>query len=183
MSYLELLIGPMFSGKTSELIKRYHEKADTENVLGINYDGDTRYAINKIVSHDQQSIASINVNNLYDINNNSLFYKKFINATWIFINEAQFFKDLKPWIIQHIYSTNKGFVLCGLDSDFKTDRFGDLLDLIPHADKVTKLYGQCQYCSNKSLYTHRLTKELEQEVIGTNNYIPLCRSCYHKANM
>lgn len=183
MSYLELLIGPMFSGKTSELIKIYYEKADTENVLGINYDGDTRYDCNKIVSHNQQSIPSINVNSLYDINNNYKLNKKFINATWIFINEAQFFKDLKSWIIQYLHSTSKNFVLCGLDSDFNRERFGDLLDIIPHADKLTKLYGQCHYCYCKSLYTHRITTEKEQEVIGTDNYIPLCRICYNKANM
>ena len=48
---------------------------------------------------------------------------------------------------------------------------------IDNTDKITKLYGKCHYCDNKSLYTHRVTNEVQQEVIGTDNYIPICRTC------
>ena len=178
MSYLELIVGPMFSGKTSELIRLYKEKINNnKNVFAINYDKDIRYGNNKIISHDKNYINSINMNALFEINKNDELKEKFKAAEWIFINEAQFFKDLKPWIILHLKNSTKKFVLCGLDSDFKRERFGELLDLIPHADKITKLYGKCHYCDNKSLYTHRVTNEVQQEVIGTDNYIPICRTC------
>jgi len=185
MSYLEIIIGPMFSGKTSELIKIYKEKKENnEKILAINYNMDTRYGDNKIVSHNIDSIPSININSLHDINSDLDRKSAFNNADWIFINEAQFFKDLKIFIILYLKNSNKKFVLCGLDSDFKRERFGELLDLVPHADKLTKLYGKCHYCNNKSLYTHRLTSEMHQEVIGTNNYIPICRSCcFNKINI
>ena len=178
MGYLEIIIGPMFSGKTSELIRNYNEKiSENKKVLAINYDKDVRYGKNKIISHDKNCINSHNFNNLYKINNDL-----FDDIEWIYINEAQFFKNLKPWILHQINTTNKNFVLCGLDSDFKREKFGDILDLIPHSDKITKLYGKCHNCNKQSLYTHRISHEEEQEVIGTNNYIPVCRDCYNMMN-
>ena len=98
MGYLEIIIGPMFSGKTSELIKNYNEKlSENKKVLAINYDKDTRYGNHKIISHDKKFINSRNFNSLYNIDNN-LFHE----VEWIYINEAQFFKDLKPWILHQI---------------------------------------------------------------------------------
>ena len=178
MGYLEIIIGPMFSGKTSELIMNYNEKiSQNKKVIAINYDKDTRYGFDKIISHDKKFIKSLNFSTLYEIDDNI-----FNGIEWIYINEAQFFKDLKPWILHQINTTNKNFVICGLDSDFKREKFGDMLDLIPHSDKITKLYGKCYNCEKASLYTHRITHEEEQEVIGTNNYIPLCRNCYNIQN-
>ena len=183
MGNLEIIIGPMFSGKTSELIKIYNEYVlKGEIVLGINYDKDTRYGDNSIISHDQQRMPSVNVSELIKINVDYNLSQLFEKATTIFINEAQFFKDLKRWIIKYIDTTNKTFILCGLDSDFNRKRFGDLLDLVPHADKLTKLYGTCTKCSKKSLYTHRISDEKQQELIGVNNYIPVCRDCYNELN-
>ena len=124
MSYLELIIGPMFSGKTSELINIYEEKInDREKVMAINYDKDIRYGINRIVSHDGRSIPSINLNALYEMDMNFAEKNLFVESNWIFINEAQFFIDLKPWILNNLNTTNKNFVLCGLDSDFKREKF------------------------------------------------------------
>ena len=65
---------------------------------------------------------------------------------------------------------------------WKLEKFGEILDLIPHATKITKLQGICSKCENKSIYTHRISNETQQEIIGTNNYIPVCRSCYLKLN-
>lgn len=197
MGYLKIIIGPMFSGKTSMLIDLYNEEKNNNyqmyklykikeknNILAINYDKDTRYGVNKIVSHDKQEIDCISVNNLeelsfYEMDNHSL-----ISSEFIFINEAQFFKGLKKWVLNEVENNNKNITLCGLDSDYKRNKFGELLDLIPHADSLIKLYGKCykNNCKNKSLYTHRISNEIQQEVIGTNNYIPVCRKCYNDLN-
>ena len=74
-------------------------------------------------------------------------------------------------------------MLCGLDSDFKREKFGEILDLVPHANKITKMNGKCSRCYNKSIFTHRVSNETEQEVIGIDNYIPVCRQCYINLNM
>lgn len=181
MGTLELIIGPMFSGKTKLLISRYKEIINNTNILVINYYKDTRYGINSIISHDGDTIPAINisllsiVNNLIEISN----FTETNNFNYIFINEGQFFPDLKESVITFIERYNKNVVICGLDCDYKQEKFGQIWDLIPHANNVIKLQGKCNNCANKSLFTHRLTNEVIQEVIGTQNYIPLCRACYN----
>lgn len=190
MGTLELILGPMFSGKTKLLISRYNEVVarnidnSTNTILVVNYYKDTRYGINNInniVSHDGDIIPSVNIillSNIFELYGTN----EITNFKFIFINEAQFFPDLKEVVLTLLKYYNKNIILCGLDSDFKQEKFGQLWDLIPHADTLVKLYGKCDKCPNKSLYTHRLSKEVIQEVIGTTNYIPLCRSCYDEAN-
>jgi len=196
MGFLKIIMGPMFSGKTSMLIDLYNkEKKTTQNnyncyhynsptntILAINYDKDIRYGENKIVSHDGQEISCISINNLNELYHSESDKQLLISAKYIFINEAQFFQNLKYWVLNQIENHNKNIILCGLDSDFKRDKFGELLDLIPHADSLIKLYGKCSKCNNKSLYTYRVTGETNQEVIGSDNYIPVCRNCYNILN-
>lgn len=193
MGYLKIIIGPMFSGKTSTLIdlynneistskdmfELYHDEEKKDNILAINYDKDTRYGINKIVSHDGQEIDCISVNDLQELTYYHDDYKKLQLAKYIFINEAQFFPNLKKWVLTQVEDLDKVITLCGLDSDYKREKFGEILDLVPHADELIKLYGKCSKCTNKSLFTRRISNETKQEVIGTDNYIPVCRHCYN----
>lgn len=177
MGSLELIIGPMFSGKTKLLISRYKEINNTNNtnILVINYYKDTRYGTDSVISHDGETIPAINISLISRVNN----LIESNNFNYIFINEGQFFPDLKESVISLIERYSINVVICGLDCDYKQEKFGQIWDLIPHADKVIKLQGKCNNCSNKSLFTHRLSNEVTQEVIGTHNYIPLCRSCYN----
>lgn len=181
-------MGPMFSGKTEMLINKYNAYtiiSEPHNIIlsttvcmAFNYYKDTRYGENIIASHNKKSISSINIEFLSQI----FEHPNFSETTHIFINEAQFFPDLKDSVIKLVEEYNKHVIICGLDSDFKREKFGDIWDLIPYADKVTKLYGKCNNCDNKSLFTHRISCEKQQEVVGNNNYIPLCRPCYININ-
>ena len=185
MGYIELIAGPMFSGKTSLLIELYNEfySSNKKNeILAINYDKDIRYGINQIISHDGLAINCISINELSELFTSHTYKSKLESAKYIFINEAQFFKNLKDWVLNQVEVHDKNIILCGLDSDFKRERFGELIDLVPHANKVTKLSGTCTKCSNQSIYTHRISNEIEQEVIGTNKYISVCRKCYYLLN-
>jgi thymidine kinase len=195
MGYLKIIIGPMFSGKTSMLINLYNEqkittqdmlelyhiKENENNILAINYDKDTRYGINKIVSHDRKEIDCVSVNDLQELTHNQADKDKLESANFLFINEAQFFPNLKNWVLTQVEVFDKVITLCGLDSDYKREKFGEILDLVPHADELIKLYGKCAKCTNKSLFTHRISNETKQEVIGTDNYIPVCRHCYNSS--
>tara|TARA_A100001015_G_C14777283_1_gene627728 strand:- start:266 stop:811 length:546 start_codon:yes stop_codon:yes gene_type:complete len=176
MGSLEIIMGPMFSGKTELLIEKYNCCVEKFKIA-INYYKDVRYGENIISSHNKKSIPSINIEFLSDIFNNPNFIK---DTSYIFINEAQFFTDLKDSVIKLIEQYNKHVIICGLDSDYKREKFGHMWDLIPFADNIIKLKGQCNSCSNQSLFTHRITNEKNQEVIGSTNYIPLCRLCYIK---
>jgi thymidine kinase len=77
---------------------------------------------------------------------------------------------------------NKVVYVCGLDGDFERKKFGEILDLIPLCDKVNKLTSLCSICKDgtPALFSMRTTNEKEQTVIGSNNYLPVCRMCYNK---
>ena len=107
---------------------------------------------------------------IYDM----IFYKKII-----LINEGQFFPDLYDTVIKMI-KDNKKVYIAGLDGDFQRKKFGQMLDLIPLCDTITKLTSLCNICKNGNLgiFSKRITNEIEQTVIGSNNYIPVCRTCY-----
>ena len=182
-SELILIMGPMFSGKTTKLIELYNEISKSETCLTINYALDNRYGEGKIVTHDGLSIDGLCITDLNEIFIEEK-HQKFLRAKYIFINEAQFFKDLKLWVDFVMKCMKKNVVLCGLDLDFKKQQFGELLDLVVNASTVHMLTGRCntQNCPNPSLYSHRIVKNAELILIGSSEYVPLCEQCYKENN-
>ena len=179
--YLELIIGPMFSGKTSKLIDYYNYFiGENKKVLAINYDGDNRYSNTNIVSHDNKSIESEFTNNLYKINNileekNKLDIDKY---DVILVNEGQFFEEIVSWTKFRVESMNQIVIICGLDCDFKRELFGNLYKLIPICNSIIKLNAICKICNSEDgLFSYRTCNSNNIIVIG-NDYIPLCRRCY-----
>jgi thymidine kinase len=69
-----------------------------------------------------------------------------------------------------------------LDGDFERKKFGTILDLIPLCDKVTKMTSLCSRCRDGTagIFSLRITQEKTQFLIGSDNYIPVCRKCYEK---
>ena len=172
--YLELILGPMFSGKTTRLIQHYKAyKYIGTKIVVINYSLDTRYSETALSSHDRVEIPCVFTNTLSD---KSLW----MNADVILINEGQFFADLVPTVVEMVDTYQKQVHICGLDGDFRRQRFGSLLDLIPYSDKVEKLSAFCGMCRDGTLavFSYRVSTESEQVVIGSDNYMPLCRRCY-----
>jgi thymidine kinase len=177
-SYLELIVGPMFSGKTSRLIDIYKQcKFCNIPVCVINHSIDKRYDDELLSSHDQIKIPCIQTNILSDILNE----KQFHTSKVILINEGQFFSDLYDVVVEML-KWNKKIYICGLDGDFERKKFGSILDLIPLCDKVEKLASLCSICKDGApgIFSLRLTKEKQQTLVGSNNYIPVCRNCYEK---
>lgn len=176
MSYLEIIIGPMFSGKTSKLLEVYKQcKFCDISVVIINYDLDKRYHDTMVSSHDKIMAPCVQANKLKDIIQND----EVVNSEVILINEGQFFSDLYDAAIK-LLEKNKKIYIGGLDGDFERKKFGQILDLIPLCDKITKLTSLCSICKNGTpgIFSMRLTNEKEQTVIGSDNYIPVCRKCY-----
>jgi thymidine kinase len=171
--YLELIVGPMFSGKTTRLIEHYKAyKFIGKKIVVINYELDVRYSNMALSSHDRVEIPCIFSRNL-----DSSLWK---DADVILINEGQFFDDLMTSVLEMIEVYNKRVYICGLDGDFKRNKFGALLDLIPYCDRIEKLNAFCSMCRDGTLavFSHRVTNEAMQIVIGADNYMPLCRGCY-----
>lgn len=176
-AYLELILGPMFSKKTSRLID-IHKQCEYCNIptLSLNHSFDTRYSKKQLSSHDKIMIPC------HFINKNIIHYENIMeeyqNAQVILINEGQFFPDLVE-MVEKMLKDGKKIYVCGLDGDFKQKKFGQILDLIPLCDKVTKLTSLCGKCKDgtAAIFSMRITNENEQTVIGSDNYIPVCRKC------
>lgn len=190
--YLGLFIGPMFSGKTSKLMELCKQfQFCNISVAVINHSSDTRYHETMLSNHDNVMIPCMQTEKLSDIWNYANIeesygveaenHMKMRNASVIMINEAQFFEDLVP-IVKSMLKENKTIYIFGLDGDFKCERFGGVLDLVPMSDNVTKLASFCNLCKDGTpgIFSLRLTNEKEQMLIGSDNYVPVCRGCYNK---
>jgi thymidine kinase len=194
--YLEIILGPMYASKTTRLVEIYNQCRFCDiPVVAINHNIDNRYdRQSTIVTHDQAKIPCIKTNSLKNIWNPDIevFSDKTINGSQdsisclitknsnvILINEGQFFDDLYE-VVNDMINNGKRVYVCGLDGDFERKKFGQILDLIPLCDKVTKLTSLCSKCKNGTpgIFSMRLTNEKEQTIIGSSNYIPVCRECY-----
>jgi thymidine kinase len=179
LGYLELILGPMFSGKTTYIINLYHHLLQNkQTVTVVNFADDTRYHDKMLSSHDKVMIPCSFTRRLHDVLDTDYIRM----SENILINEGQFFEDLYECVIYLVETLHKQVYICGLDGDFRRQKFGTILDLVPLCDKVTKLRSKCEYCNSPALFSHRITQEKEQLVIGTTNYVPLCRCCYVSKN-
>ena len=175
--YLEIIIGPMFSGKTSRLltIKRQYEVCDISCCL-VNHIDDKRYHETLTSTHDKIMTESLNISDL------SCLYEKLDKYNVFLINEGQFFDDLFEVVVRLVEDHKKKIYVCGLNGDYKREKFGKILDLIPFCDSVIKLNALCKQCKDGSsgIFTHRITCDKVQKKIGADDYIPLCRKCFIK---
>lgn len=178
---LELIIGPMFSGKTKRLLRRIREleKDPKTIILCITHAIDDRYSKEgKIVSHDGDSHAAIACAALLPLVKEDMYRV----ATHILIEESQFFPDLFPFVTQAIDNHGKHLICAGLDGDFLRRPFGQVLELVPHSDSVEKLRANCGQCSQMrtAIFTARLRGHGSRQVHvgGTETYQPMCRAHY-----
>lgn len=186
--YLEVILGPMFSGKTSKILELYKQCTFSNiPVAVINHASDTRYSETMLSTHDKTMIPCINVDKLFDLNEHETLSSEVFSAKVILINEGQFFGDLYTWVSSMVDIFGKTVYVCGLDGDSNREKFGQILDLIPICDKVHKLKSICSICKNgtRAIFSLRLSEEHQQILIGSDCYKPVCRNCYndHKSKL
>jgi thymidine kinase len=176
--YLDLILGPMFSGKTSRLIELYYIHYLSSRLLVVNHASDTRYTNDsKMVAHNNVSIPCKLVRSLSELEVDMNNYDR------ILINEGQLFPDLYEFVMEQVYKNKKYVWVAGLDGDYKCNPIGQMIQLIPHADSIVKLHGKCSICVYRpSIFTLRTTDDKEQVLIGTDQYKPVCRMCYEIHN-
>jgi len=175
MSYLELIIGPMYAGKSTELIRiinRY--KCLNKNITIINHISNNRYGTTGLSTHNNEKIDNcIIIEKLADLDN-----KIFENSEVIIIEELQFFEDAFDMVTNWCNNHGKTVIAAGLDGDFMKNPFGDVLRLIPHAEKVTKLNALCKRCGDGTLahFTKRIIKNSDKKLVGSDDiYEAVCR--------
>lgn len=170
--YLELIVGPMFAGKTSELFRlvdRY--TVQLHKTLVIRHCNDTRYSDKNACTHDSQVRRSVSTHVLADVT------PLIADYNVIGIDEGQFYPDLVE-TVQNWLQLHKIVIVSALDGDFQQRPFGQVLQLVPLADKITKLNAVCHVCAQDAPFSRRITTETTQQVIGGDDkYIACCRKC------
>jgi thymidine kinase len=176
--WIEVICGSMFSGKTEELIRRLKRARIANLKVEIFKPAiDVRYDEVNIVSHDENAIHSTPVDNSQKI----LFYAEDVDV--VGIDEAQFFDAEITRVCQILAHKGIRVIVAGLDMDYLGKPFGQMPNLLSIADYITKLHAICVKCGNIASFSHRLSNEGAQVMLGEKDvYQPLCRKHYFEEN-
>jgi len=172
MGYLELILGPMFSGKSSRLIQiiRKHRTLN-QKILIIKPIIDNRYSnTSYIVTHDKVTEPCISCSNLDSVTN------IIDNYDIILIEEGQFFPDIYEYGIE--WCETKSVYIAGLNGDANKELFGNLYKLISHADEIIFLKALCKTCNDgtPAIFSKKMiTNNNLIEVGGAELYSAVCR--------
>jgi len=174
VGWIEVVCGPMFSGKTEELIRRLRRaKIARQRVEIFKPSIDARYSLDSVVSHDETAIKSVPVDTAEQI----LLLAG--SARVVGVDEAQFFGlELIP-VVQLLAKQGRRVVIAGLDLDYRGEPFEPVPQLMAIAEYVTKLHAVCMVCGGPAIHSQRLVKEGKRVLVGSSAaYEPRCRNCF-----
>lgn len=178
-SSIDIITGPMFSGKTTELLRRLTILKEAGlKVIYITSTLDTRDFVSHNKAIGKPDVAFCSTHMLMDV----CAYAAVFDV--IGIDEAQFFEDLPTFCLEMAEKYGAKVIVAGLNSDFKREKFGKICDLVPVCDNITKLYPFCASCASSkimspALFSKRTVMSDEKVVIGDcRSYLPVCRECY-----
>lgn len=173
---IEMIVGPMFCGKTTELARRMRRhQHGKRKVLLVKYASDTRYEVGsgrEVVTHDaQRSAAHCAVRHLADVVVPP-------GTSVILVDEAQFMSDAVD-VCSSWADAGYIVIVSALDSDFRRQPFPVTAGLIARAESVDKQTAVCMRCGGDAHWSHRTVVSDALELIGGDEaYEPLCRACW-----
>ncbi|SHJ85480.1 thymidine kinase [Tepidibacter formicigenes] len=179
--YIEVIIGPMYSGKSEELIRRLKRaKIAKQTVVAFKPYIDNRYSNKDVVSHSGISIDAVPIKSAKDI------YNYIDEDTQVVgIDEVQFFEEEVVDIAMDLADKGIKVIAAGLDMDFKGEPFGPTPKLLAVAEFVDKLQAVCMVCGNPAHRTQRLINgkpaKYNDPIIlvgATESYEARCRKCH-----
>lgn len=175
IGWIEVITGCMFSGKTEELIRRLRRAQIAKQKVKIFKPRiDARYSDNSIVSHNEQSLPSILIDDINEV------IKYSDDAQVIGIDEAQFFTDEIVHICNSLAMQGKRVIVSGLDQDYTGKPFEPVPQLLAVAEYITKQHAICVVCGNPADKTQRKTSESERVIVGAADiYEARCRKCHY----
>ncbi|MCH7973740.1 MAG: thymidine kinase [Bacteroidetes bacterium] len=173
--WIEVIAGCMFSGKTEELIRRLRRaKIAKQNVKIFKPKIDTRYSDKQIVSHNEQVLPSILIEDINEITELSK------DAQVIGIDEAQFFSNDIIKICNLLADNGKRVIVAGLDQDYRGIPFEPMPQLLSIAEYITKTLAICVECGNPADKTQRKTVSSKRVIVGASDiYEARCRKCHY----
>lgn len=170
--WIEVICGPMFSGKSEELIRRLRRaEIARQRVQIFKHNLDARYEASSIVSHSQQSLPSVAVNAASQI-----LASTEDRTEVVAIDEAQFFDHDVVDICIRLANLGKRVVVAGLDLDYRGQPFGPMPEIMCQAEYVSKQLAICMVCGEPAGFTQRLTHSRDQIQVGAAGmYEARCR--------
>src|SRR5712692_3307818 len=175
MGWIEVIVGPMFSGKSEELIRRLKRaEIARQRVQIFKPVIDQRYAESEIVSHSGLGIRSENVQTAAEI-----MERVEARTEVVGIDEAQFLGDAIVDVCTRLADAGKRVIVGGLDTDFLGRPFEPMPRLLAVAEEITKMLAICVRCGNPAVHTQRLVASEDLIVVGAAGmYEPRCRRCF-----
>ncbi len=175
---IEVIAGPMFSGKSEELIRRLKRaRIARQRVACFKPDIDLRYHRTAIASHSAQTHDAVTVAGVGELRR--ALYRQMPETEVVGVDEAQFLDDAIVQLAGELVHMGKRVILAGLDTTFTGDPFGPIPALMAIADEVTKLSAVCMVCGAPAVHTQRLGKSRELVVVGAAGvYEARCRACF-----
>lgn len=176
----ELILGPMFSAKTSNLVIKFSSKSHEKVGIFISHSMDDRYNNAKLVGthSDIIKMSTSRANTAKEV------YNLAKGADVIAIDELQFFPTDILDVIKKLMRDGKIIIACGLSSDYRGKGWPTITECQTYATKITYLTGQCVQCDANSTMTHKkhhnsksnnFKKIIKSEIAA---YEPLCVICY-----
>jgi len=164
---VEIILGCMFSGKSTELLRRCNRyRAIGKNIILINHVVDTR-TDSSIKTHDGTKNEAIKLTNLMSLIEDKQYRNILYESSVIGIDEAQFFDDLVEFVLA-IERLNKIVIIAGLDGDSNRQPFGQILQCIPLCDTVVKLTAMDMVKKDGSaaIFTKRVNQDKQTVLVG-----------------
>ena len=172
---IELVTGPMFSGKSSYIINKIERyMIAKKSCIALKWKGDIRYTIEPfITTHSGLKCECISCDNLFDV------YPSIKKYEIICIDEGAFFKEIVSFC-EMLANNGHIVIVASLIGNYKRERFNDILNLIPKCEKVTMINAICVKCFNETAsFSKRIVNSTELELIGgSESYIAVCRKCF-----
>ncbi|GAU92008.1 hypothetical protein RvY_04159-2 [Ramazzottius varieornatus] len=172
---IQLIFGPMFSGKTTELLRRVNRyRIAKYKTLLIKFAKDVRYDEECVSTHDRHTGTA----------RKALCLKECLAECEVHdvigIDEGQFFPDILE-VAEALANKGKTVIVAALDGTYQREGFGDIIKLVPKAEKIDKLSAVCIICNEDAAYTRRFTAETAVELIGgADKYMAVCRECFQR---
>jgi thymidine kinase len=175
---MEVITGPMFSGKSEELIRRLKRAQIARlRVASFKPEIDLRYQPDAIASHSAQTIRAVAVRDVERMR--AVLFPVLDTTDVVGIDEAQFFDETLAGLAMELVQSGKRVVLAGLDTTFAGEPFAPMPELMAIADEVVKLSAVCMVCGAPAIHTQRLGTSQQLLVVGAGGvYEARCRACF-----
>jgi thymidine kinase len=175
VGWIEVICGPMFSGKSEELIRRLRRAMIARKRVEVFKPTiDNRYSDDEIVSHGDSRMNSQVVKDAGEIMDRIDWRSEVIG-----IDEANFMGERLVEVSQRLADSGKQVIIAGLDTDYMGRPFAPMPDLLAHAESITKTLAICVRCGNPAKHTQRLRGSDELIVVGAEGmYEARCRRCF-----